>query len=188
MAVPAHDERDFEFAQAFGLEIRRVVAAPGEAADEPMAAAYIAHAAGEVLVNSGPYSGLPADEGGKAIVAWLAETGRAEPKVTYRLRDWLVSRQRYWGTPIPVIYCPTDGVVPVPDDQLPVLLPETVEFAGSGDNPLNRDEAFLRRRRARAAAARRGARPTPWTPSWTRRGTGSATCRRTSRTARSTAR
>ena len=144
MAVPAHDERDFEFAQAFGLEIRRVVAAPGEAADEPMAAAYIAHAAGEVLVNSGPYSGLPADEGGKAIVAWLAETGRAEPKVTYRLRDWLVSRQRYWGTPIPVIYCPTDGVVPVPDADLPVRLPETVDYAGSGDNPLNHDEAFLR--------------------------------------------
>ena len=143
MAVPAHDERDFEFAQAFGLEIRRVVAAPGEAADEPMAAAYIAHAAGEVLVNSGPYSGLPADEGGKAIVAWLAETGRAEPKVTYRLRDWLVSRQRYWGTPIPVIYCPTDGVVPVPDADLPVRLPETVDYAGSGDNPLNHDEAFL---------------------------------------------
>ena len=144
MAVPAHDERDFAFAQKFGLEIRRVVAAPGVAADEPMTDAFIAHAADERLVNSGRFDGLPADEGGKAIVAWLAETGRAEPKVTYRLRDWLVSRQRYWGTPIPVIYCPDDGVVPVPYEDLPVRLPETVDYAGSGDNPLNHDEAFLR--------------------------------------------
>ena len=86
---------------------------------------------------------MAADEGGAAIVAWLAETGRAEPKVTYRLRDWLVSRQRYWGTPIPVIYCEVDGIVPVPDDQLPVLLPETVDYHGSGDNPLNHDAAFV---------------------------------------------
>ena len=119
-------------------------AAPGVAADEPMTDAFIAHAADEVLVNSGRFDGLTADEGGRAIVAWLAETGRAEPKVTYRLHDWLFSRQRYWGTPIPVIYCPDDGVVPVPYEDLPVLLPETVDYAGSGDNPLNHDEAFLR--------------------------------------------
>jgi leucyl-tRNA synthetase len=144
MAVPAHDERDFAFAQRFGLEIRRVVAAPGQPGDAPLEGAYVAHAAGEVLVNSGRFSGLPADEGGKAIVARLAEQGRAELKVTYRLRDWLVSRQRYWGTPIPIIYCPKDGVVPVPYDDLPVRLPETVDYAGSGDNPLNHDEAFLR--------------------------------------------
>ena len=143
MAVPAHDERDFEFATRFGLEIRRVVAAPDVDPAVPLESAYIAHAAGEVLVNSDRYSGMPADEGGKAIVAWLAETGRAEPKVTYRLRDWLVSRQRYWGTPIPIIYCPDDGVVPVPYEELPVRLPETVDYAGSGDNPLNHDEAFL---------------------------------------------
>ena len=144
MAVPAHDERDFEFARKFGLEIRRVVAAPGETADAPMDGAYIAHAADEHLVNSERFDGLLADEGGKAIVAALAETGRAEPKVTYRLRDWLVSRQRYWGTPIPVIYCVRDGVVPVPYQDLPVRLPETVDYAGSGDNPLNHDETFLR--------------------------------------------
>ncbi|MFI5042692.1 MAG: leucine--tRNA ligase, partial [Acidimicrobiales bacterium] len=144
MAVPAHDERDFAFAVKFGLPIRRVVAPPGVEADASMDDAYIAHAAGERLVNSGRFDGMSADEGGRAIVAWLAETGRAEPKVTYRLRDWLVSRQRYWGTPIPVIYCPTDGVVPVPVDDLPVRLPETVDYAGSGDNPLNHDEAFLR--------------------------------------------
>ncbi len=143
MAVPAHDERDFLFATAFGLSIRRVVAAPSVDATAPVEAAFVAHTEGEVLVNSGRFDGLRADEGGAAIVAWLAETGRAEPKVTYRLRDWLVSRQRYWGTPIPVIYCETDGIVPVPDDQLPVLLPETVDYHGSGDNPLNHDAAFV---------------------------------------------
>jgi leucyl-tRNA synthetase len=144
MAVPAHDERDFEFARAFGLKIRRVVAAPDDDPEAPMDSAFIAHAADEILVNSGPYSGMTADEGGKAIVAALAESGRAEAKVTYRLRDWLISRQRYWGTPIPIIYCPDDGVVPVPYEDLPVRLPETVDYAGSGDNPLNHDEAFLR--------------------------------------------
>ena len=144
MAVPAHDERDFEFAKQFGLAIRRVVAAFGVDPDAPVDEAFIAHAAGEVLVNSGPFSGMPADEGGKAIVAALAERGLAEPKVTYRVRDWLISRQRYWGTPIPVVYCERDGVVPVRDEDLPVRLPETVDYAGSGDNPLNHDEAFLR--------------------------------------------
>jgi leucyl-tRNA synthetase len=144
MAVPAHDERDFEFARVFGLEIRRVVAAPGTEADAPMEDAYVAHAADERLVHSDRFDGMLADEGGKAIVDWLAREHRAEPKVTYRLRDWLISRQRYWGTPIPVIYCDRDGIVPVPYEDLPVRLPETVDYAGSGDNPLNHDEAFLR--------------------------------------------
>ena len=143
MAVPAHDERDFAFATQFGLPIRRVVAAPGVEADAPMDAAYIAHASDARLVNSGRFDGLGADDGGAAIVSELEETGRAAPKVTYRLRDWLFSRQRYWGTPIPVVYCERDGIVPVPDDQLPVRLPETVDYKGSGDNPLNHDEAFL---------------------------------------------
>jgi leucyl-tRNA synthetase len=143
MAVPAHDERDFAFAVKFGLPIRRVVAAPGTDADEPMADAYIAHAADEHLVNSDGFDGLLADEGGKAIVARLAEAGAAEPKVTYRLRDWLISRQRYWGTPIPVVYCPNDGIVPVRDEDLPVRLPEDVDYHGSGTNPLTKDEAFL---------------------------------------------
>jgi leucyl-tRNA synthetase len=143
MAVPAHDERDYAFATQFGLPIRRVVAAPGTEAADPMDGAYIAHAADERLVNSGEFDGLLADEGGAAIVAKLAKSGAAEPKVTYRLRDWLISRQRYWGTPIPVIYCPTDGIVPVPDEDLPVRLPETVDYKGSGSNPLDHDETFL---------------------------------------------
>jgi leucyl-tRNA synthetase len=142
MAVPAHDERDYEFAEKFGLSIRRVVAAPGDE-DKALDDAYIAHAAGERLVNSGGFSGLPADEGGRRIIAELQRSGAGNAAVSYRLRDWLISRQRYWGTPIPVIHCPTDGIVPVPDEDLPVLLPDTVDYAGSGVNPLTRDEAFL---------------------------------------------
>jgi leucyl-tRNA synthetase len=142
MAVPAHDERDFEFAQRFGLPIRRVVAAPGTEADDPMADAYVAHTPGERLVNSEGFDGMPADKGGEAIVARLASAGKAEAKVIYRLRDWLISRQRYWGTPFPIVYCPTDGIVPVPDDQLPVRLPETIDYQGRGDNPLTHDLTF----------------------------------------------
>ncbi|HEU4671838.1 MAG TPA: leucine--tRNA ligase [Candidatus Limnocylindrales bacterium] len=143
MAVPAHDERDFAFAQRFGLAIRRVVAAPGTD-DEPLDAAFVSHADDEHLVNSGEFSGLPADEGGRRIVNALSKRGLAKATVTYRLRDWTFSRQRYWGTPIPIIYCDRDGVVPVPDADLPVRLPDTVDYGGRGENPLNHDESFLR--------------------------------------------
>ena len=142
MAVPAHDERDYAFAVKFGLPIRRVVARPGEE-DADLGEAYIAHSDDEILVNSGVFSGLAADEGGRRIVAWLEERGKGKAAVTYRLRDWLISRQRYWGTPIPVIHCQTHGIVPVPDEDLPVRLPETVDYAGSGVSPLTRDETFL---------------------------------------------
>jgi leucyl-tRNA synthetase len=143
MAVPAHDERDFAFATKFGLPIRRVVAAADTADDAPLVDAYVAHAAGERLVNSGSFSGLPAGEGLARIVDWLAAQGSGKRSVNYRIRDWLVSRQRYWGTPIPVVYCPTDGIVPVPDSDLPVLLPADVDFKGSGESPLKTDHAFL---------------------------------------------
>jgi leucyl-tRNA synthetase len=142
MAVPAHDERDYAFAERFGLPIRRVVARPGEETAD-LGAAYLAHTEDEVLVNSGPFSGLPADEGGRRIVAALAARELGRPAVTYRLRDWLISRQRYWGTPIPIIYCDRCGTVPVPEEDLPVRLPDEVDYAGSGVNPLTRDETFL---------------------------------------------
>jgi leucyl-tRNA synthetase len=143
MAVPAHDERDYEFAQKLGLPIRRVVAAAGDEDRDVAEGAYVAHSTGEHLVNSGPYSGLPADEGGKAIVGELEAKGEGKAAITYRLRDWLISRQRYWGTPFPIIHCERCGIVPVPDEDLPVLLPDTVDYGGSGVSPLTRDEAFL---------------------------------------------
>ena len=142
MAVPAHDERDFGFAEKFGLPIRRVVARRGDEATE-VEGAYVAHSDDEVLVNSGRFTGLAADEGGRQIVADLASRGLGKPAVTYRLRDWVIGRQRYWGTPIPIIYCPTHGAVPVPEEDLPVRLPDNVDYAGSGVNPLTRDEAFM---------------------------------------------
>ena len=146
MAVPAHDERDFAFAQKFGLPIRRVIAGP-EVSDGQvwvhLEEAYIAHGDADRMVNSGPHTGLPAKQGFASIVAMLEKEGRGKGAVNYRIRDWLISRQRYWGTPIPVVYCDMDGIVPVPDDQLPVRLPETVDYEGRGDNPLKSDASFV---------------------------------------------
>jgi leucyl-tRNA synthetase len=146
MAVPAHDERDFEFARKFELPIRRVIAGP-EVSDAdvetPLESAYIAHGDADRMVNSGQHTGLPAKEGFASIVAMLEKDGRGKAAINYRLRDWLISRQRYWGTPIPVVYCDTDGIVPVPDDQLPVRLPDKVDYAGRGENPLKHDAAFV---------------------------------------------
>ena len=134
MAVPAHDERDFEFAQAHGLPIVPVVRpADGEL---PEGEAYTAHTADEVLINSGAFTGMRADEGYAAIVASLEERALGKPTITYRLRDWLISRQRYWGCPIPIISCPACGLVPVPDDQLPVVLPEIEDYRPKGQPPL----------------------------------------------------
>ena len=142
MAVPAHDERDFDFARAAGLPIRRVVARPGTE-HEAMDAPFVGHSEAEILVDSGRFSGLPADAGGRRIVAELAERGAGRTAVTYRLRDWLISRQRPWGTPIPIIYCPRDGIVPVPDEDLPVVLPEAFDYSAGGSNPLTHDESFV---------------------------------------------
>jgi leucyl-tRNA synthetase len=142
MAVPAHDERDFAFAQRFGLPIRQVVA-PAGAGPAELTEAFVSHTADEHLVNSGAYDGMPADEGGRAIVAGLEAEGKARATVTYRLRDWLISRQRAWGTPIPVVYCPKDGIVPLREEQLPVLLPD-VDLRPQGGNALEDQEDFLR--------------------------------------------
>jgi leucyl-tRNA synthetase len=142
MAVPAHDQRDYDFAKAFDLPIRQVVEPPeGEA---PADAAYVEHSEGERLVNSEQFSGMPADEAIEKITAWLGEQGRGKPAVHFRLRDWLVSRQRYWGVPIPIVYCERCGMVPVPDDQLPVLLPEVEDYAPKGKSPLATAEDWVR--------------------------------------------
>jgi leucyl-tRNA synthetase len=149
MAVPASDERDWEFARTFDLPIR-VVVRPPDAADDvtadqlPGNAAYVEPG---IMVNSGQFNGLPNTEALERIADWFEERGIGRRRVNYRMRDWLVSRQRYWGTPIPVVYCPTDGIVPVPDEQLPVRLPEDVEFdsteLGAGLNPLATNASFV---------------------------------------------
>jgi leucyl-tRNA synthetase len=143
MGVPAHDERDFAFAERYGLPIRTVVAPAGGEAP-PTEGAFVEHSADEVLVNSGEFSGLPAPEGRRAIVAWLERDDRGRATIGYRLRDWLLSRQRYWGCPIPIIHCERCGVVPVPDDELPVLLPEVEEYLPKGRSPLATAEQWVR--------------------------------------------
>ena len=141
MGVPAHDERDYAFATRYDLPIRYVVLPRGGAA--PEGEAFVAHTADEVLVESGEFSGMTAADGIAAITRALAERGQGEASVTYRIRDWLISRQRYWGAPIPIVYCPEHGPQPVPEDQLPVLLPHDVEFALTGVSPLQSNAAFL---------------------------------------------
>jgi len=141
MAVPAHDERDHSFAERYGLDVRQVVApAAGSAPEE---GAFVAHTEDEVLVHSGEFSGLPAPEGKRAITAWLSERGLGEATIGYRLRDWLLSRQRYWGCPIPIVHCDACGTVAVPDDQLPVLLPEVEDYTPKGRSPLAAAEDWV---------------------------------------------
>jgi leucyl-tRNA synthetase len=139
MGVPAHDERDFAFAEKWGMEIP-VVVAPPDWDGSPLEEAYTAPG---VMTNSGRFDGLLSEEGKAAVIAYAEEQGWGERKVTYRIRDWLISRQRYWGTPIPIIHCPRDGPVAVPEDQLPVLLPDDAEFAPTGESPLARHEGFV---------------------------------------------
>ncbi|HLC06255.1 MAG TPA: leucine--tRNA ligase [Anaerolineales bacterium] len=135
MAVPAHDQRDFEFARMFGLEVRPVIQPEGSDLEDGKNMAQAVPAYG-TMVNSGPLSGTPADQAVERAIAFLVERGQGEAAVNYRLRDWLISRQRYWGAPIPIVYCPEHGQVPVPDDQLPVLLPDDVEWRPTGESPL----------------------------------------------------
>ena len=141
MAVPAHDQRDFDFATAFDLPIRQVVRPPDGEVDESVA--YVEHAEGEVLVNSAEFDGQPAPEGGRAIVEKLAAERRGRPTINYRLRDWGFSRQRYWGCPIPIVYCDACGIVPVPDDELPVVLPEIEDYKPKGVPPLAQAEDWV---------------------------------------------
>jgi leucyl-tRNA synthetase len=147
MGVPAHDERDFAFAERYELPIRTVVA-PADGGEGPVAqeGAFVEHSEDEILVNSSEFSGLPAPEAKKRIVEWLAAEGSAEFKVGYRLRDWLLSRQRYWGCPIPIVHCDRCGVVAVPNEELPVLLPEVEEYLPKGRSPLAAAEEWVRTR------------------------------------------
>ncbi len=141
MAVPGHDSRDYEFAQKFGLPIRRVIAGtdPEVARDEEG----LPYPGDGPMVGSGRFDGKGNREAYEEIVEWLGSEGRGKPSVNYRLRDWLVSRQRYWGAPIPIVYCDECGTVPVPDDQLPVELPEIEDYAPQGKSPLAAAEDWV---------------------------------------------
>ena len=139
MGVPAHDERDFAFAKKYNLPIRVVIAPPdwqGEELEE-------AYTEPGTMVNSGQFNGLPSQQGIEAVSDFLEKQGWGKRTVTYKLRDWLISRQRYWGAPIPMIYCPDCGTVPVPEQDLPVLLPEDAEFKPTGESPLKYHEQFV---------------------------------------------
>ena len=140
MAVPAHDQRDFEFAQAHGLPIRVVIQPEGEALDAATMGS--AHVGEGVQVNSGEFDGMPNTAAQTKMAEWMEARGVGRRRINYRLRDWLVSRQRYWGTPIPVVYCDGCGMVPVPEADLPVVLPTDVPFTGSG--MLAQVESFVR--------------------------------------------
>ena len=142
MGVPGHDQRDFEFARKFGIPIREVIRPVGEEPSDPDTWTEAKEHLG-VMVNSGPFDGTPADEAIDKVIRYLEEKGIGKFMVTYSLRDWLISRQRYWGAPIPIVYCPTDGIVPVPEEQLPVWLPEHVEFKPTGESPLRYEPEFL---------------------------------------------
>ena len=140
MGVPGHDERDFEFAERFGLEIRQVVEpADGSAVELP----YVDKTGDARSVNSAQFSGMKTPEAVKAIVEWLEAESLGKATVGYRLRDWLLSRQRYWGAPIPIVYCDSCGPVPVPDAELPVLLPEVDDYKPKGRSPLAAAEDWL---------------------------------------------
>lgn len=141
MGVPAHDQRDFEFARKYNLPVKVVVQPEGEELDgATMTQAYPAVG---IMVNSGQFDGLNSQEALEKIIDYIEEKGLGRRQVNYRLRDWLISRQRYWGAPIPIVYCDKCGIVPVPEEDLPVLLPTDVEFKPGGDSPLTTSSTFL---------------------------------------------
>jgi leucyl-tRNA synthetase len=139
MAVPAHDERDFEFAKKYNLPIKVVV----QPKDKEWDLEKSAYEEEGILVNSGEFSGLESSKAKQEITKYLEEKGLGKKTINYKLRDWNISRQRYWGTPIPIIYCDDCGIVPVPEEDLPVVLPQDVEFTGVGGSPLSKVEEFV---------------------------------------------
>ena len=143
MGVPAHDARDFKFAREQNLPIKVVIVPPGNVETLHLQSLQQAYTEPGIIVNSGSFDGMPSSEGKQAIVEYAEKQGFGKARVQYRLRDWLISRQRYWGAPIPVIHCPNCGNVPVPEKDLPVVLPEDVEFTGRGGSPLAKLESWV---------------------------------------------
>jgi len=149
MCVPAHDQRDFEFAKAYGLPINIVIQAEnnvGAIHELPLQTQERLDKAYEepgVLLNSGEFSGLSSEKGKEEIINYLESKGIGKRQINYRLKDWGISRQRYWGAPIPVVYCQSCGIVPVPDEDLPVVLPLDIEFTGKGGSPLSKTDSFV---------------------------------------------
>jgi leucyl-tRNA synthetase len=144
MSVPAHDERDYEFAKKYKLEIRLVILPMSGDPEETMAEPQLPFVAHEgMTINSGPFSGLGCDDAIRKMSAYAEEKGFGKATVTYRLKDWGISRQRYWGTPIPMLYCEKDGIVAVPEKDLPVILPENVDITLTGGSPLGRVPEFV---------------------------------------------
>jgi leucyl-tRNA synthetase len=142
MGVPAHDQRDFEFAVEYDLPIKSVIAKDENFPEDAILSE--AYEGLGVMMGSGPFSGLRSDVGVRKVIEYMEKNAIGSSRIGYRLRDWLISRQRYWGAPIPMIYCDECGVVPVRDEDLPVLLPSGVEFTGKGKSPLSESEAFVR--------------------------------------------
>jgi len=139
MAVPAHDTRDFAFAQKYELPIREVISPTGIGEAAGLTEAWVSPGK---MIHSGPFDGVDSNAGIEKVIAYLQERGWGGRKINYKLRDWLISRQRYWGAPIPILYCDSCGEVPVPEEDLPVLLPEDVEFTGKGESPLSTSPTF----------------------------------------------
>lgn len=142
MAVPAHDERDFDFARKYNIPVRVVIKGEDSPSDgEQMSEAYTGSGH---MINSGSFDGLDVNEGQQKVIEYMETNNLGKGTINYRLRDWLISRQRYWGAPIPIVYCEDCGAVPVPEKELPVLLPEDVEFKPSGESPLKYVESFYK--------------------------------------------